>query len=98
MFGRSSCIPTPFTIPNKLHLQKQGEKGDYRLTHHWPYQTCLVTCTHLEEKTMVSSIMTSLISFLDPKFQIIAVSLRRHLYATISHLKANHIVYVMLPL
>ena len=46
--------------------------------------------------TIVSSLLTPSIPFLEPNSQTISVSLMRHLYATISHLKVNHIVYIVL--
>ena len=44
-------------------------------------------------RTMVSSLLTPLISFLYTKSQTIEVILMHHLYATIIHLKVDHIVH-----
>ena len=49
----------------------------------------------IKATTVVPSIMKPSISFSDPKFQMIAVSHIRHLFATISHLKAIRIVYIV---
>ena len=51
--------------------------------------------SYSKETTMVYSLLTPLITFLDPKFQTITVSLIRHFYATVSRLKMN--AYVMSP-
>ena len=52
---------------------------------------------YLRESIMVSNLLTPSTSFLDLQFQLIAVSLMRHFYATISHLKVNRIIYVVFP-